>query len=105
MVGFSYYLCLYRWIPEVMYYVYGLFSPGYKKIYIGFTADLEERIFLHNHPISKGYTSRFKPWILIYSEEQPDKKSAMIREKQLKSARGRLFIKTFIPDSVVKTAK
>jgi putative endonuclease len=80
-----------------MYSVYGLYSPSYKKIYIGFTSDLDKRLFLHNNPISKGYTSRFKPWILIYSEEQPDKKSAMFREKQLKTAKGRLFIKTFIP--------
>jgi putative endonuclease len=80
-----------------MYYVYGLYSPEYKKIYIGFTSDLERRLFFHNNPINKGYTSKFRPWIIIYSEEQPDKKSAMQREKQLKSAKGRLFIKTFIP--------
>ena len=80
-----------------MYFVYGLYSPKYKKIYIGFTSDLDKRLFLHNNPINNGYTSRFKPWIKIYSEELQDKHSAMIREKQLKSAQGRLFIKTFIP--------
>jgi len=80
-----------------MYYVYGLYSPGYRKIYIGFTSDLEKRLYLHNNPINSGYTSRYKPWILIYSEEQPDKRLAMLREKQLKSAQGRLFIKTHIP--------
>jgi putative endonuclease len=80
-----------------MYYVYGLYSPGYKKIYVGFTSDLDKRLYLHNNPINKTYTSRFRPWILIYSEEQPDKQSAMRRERQLKSAQGRLFIKTFIP--------
>jgi putative endonuclease len=80
-----------------MYYVYGLYSPAYKKIYIGFTSDLDRRLYLHNNPINRGYTSRFRPWILIYSEEQPDKISAMLREQQLKSAKGRLFIKTHIP--------
>jgi len=80
-----------------MYYVYGLYSPEYKKFYIGFTSDLERRLFFHNNQEKKGYTSKFRPWIIIYSEEQPDKKSAMKREKQLKSAKGRLFIKTFIP--------
>jgi putative endonuclease len=81
-----------------MYFVYGLYSPGYKKIYIGFTSDLEKRLFYHNNPISKGYTSRFKPWVIIYSEELPDKQSAMRREKQLKTARGRQFIKSHIPN-------
>ena len=80
-----------------MYFVYGLYSPGYKKIYIGFTSDLGGRLFLHNNPINNGYTSRFRPWIVIYSEELPDKRTAMRREKELKSAKGRLFIKTFIP--------
>jgi len=80
-----------------MYYVYGLYSPAYKKIYIGFTSDLENRLFLHNNPINNGYTSRFKPWIILYSEELYDKKTAILREKQLKSAKGRLFIKSFIP--------
>jgi putative endonuclease len=80
-----------------MYYVYGLYSLEYNKIYIGFTSDLERRLFFHNSQLNKGYTSKFRPWTIIYSENQPDKKSAMEREKQLKTARGRQFIKSFIP--------
>ena len=80
-----------------MYFVYGLYSPGHNKIYIGFTSDLETRLFFHNNPINKGYTSRFRPWIIIYKEEVPDKTVAIKREKQLKSAKGREYIKTFIP--------
>jgi putative endonuclease len=84
-------------IGSKMYIVYGLYSPGYNKIYIGFSSDLDSRLFFHNNSTNKGYTSRFRPWIIIYKEEAPDKTTAMKREKQLKSARGRLFIKTFIP--------
>jgi putative endonuclease len=80
-----------------MYYVYGLYSPEYKKIYVGFTSDLDQRLFFHNNQLKNSYTSKFRPWILIYSEEVLDKTSAMKREKQLKSAKGRLFIKSFIP--------
>jgi putative endonuclease len=80
-----------------MYFVYGLYSPGHKKIYIGYTSDLEKRLFSHNNPINDCYTSRFKPWIVIYSEELKDKKTAMRRERQLKSAKGREFVKSFIP--------
>jgi len=69
----------------------------YDKIYIGFTSDLERRLFFHNNSTDKHYTLKFRPWIIIYSEELPDKKSAMLREKQLKSAKGRLFVKTYIP--------
>jgi putative endonuclease len=80
-----------------MYYVYGLYSPEYKKIYVGFSSDLESRLFYHNNPVKNCYTSRYRPWIIIYTEALPDKRSAMHREKQLKTAKGRLFIKTFIP--------
>jgi len=81
-----------------MYFVYGLYSPMYKRIYVGYTSNLENRLYQHNHPIENSYTSKYRPWVLIYSEELPDKKTAMKREKQLKSARGRLFLKTFIPE-------
>jgi putative endonuclease len=40
----------------------------------------------------KGYTLRFRPWKLIHSENFTDKASALKREKELKSAKGREFI-------------
>ena len=80
----------------VMFYVYALYSREYKKIYVGFTSDLEKRLFSHNYGLKNSYTSKFRPWTLIYSEEIKDKKSALIREKQLKTAQGREFIKSLI---------
>jgi putative endonuclease len=77
-----------------MYYTYVLYSKEYNKIYIGFTSDLEARLHQHNHPLNRGWTSKYRPWELLYHETQNTKKEAMIREKQLKSARGRLFIKS-----------
>jgi putative endonuclease len=41
---------------------------------------------------TKGWTIKFRPWILIYKEEYELKVDAMKREKQLKSAKGREFI-------------
>jgi len=80
-----------------MYYVYCLYSLKYNKIYVGFTSDLDRRLFFHNNSTDKHYTLKFRPWIIIYSEEVKDKKTAMKREKQLKSARGRLYLKSFLP--------
>jgi len=79
-----------------MYYIYVLYSNEYNKSYVGFTSDLGKRIASHNHPLNKGFTSNFKPWRLIYSESYHSKKAAMIREKQLKTAQGRNFIKQYI---------
>jgi len=79
-----------------MYCVYALYSPGYNKIYIGFTSDVQARLKSHNSPINKKGTSSFQPWELIYTEHRSTKQDAMIREKQLKSFSGREFIRTLI---------
>jgi putative endonuclease len=80
-----------------MYYVYALYSLKYKKIYIGYTSNLDQRLNSHNNPLNKGYTGKFRPWELLYSESHEDKRSAMKREKQLKTAKGREFIKSIVP--------
>ncbi|KKR37796.1 hypothetical protein A2361_00285 [Candidatus Woesebacteria bacterium RIFOXYB1_FULL_40_26] len=82
-----------------MYYVYALFNRENNKIYIGQTENLEERIWLHNNKTFKNsYTSRFSGrWKLIYKEEFLSRKEALRREKQLKSCRGREFVKKYIP--------
>jgi len=75
-----------------MFTVYALYSPSHQKIYIGFTSDLEQRLLSHNSLGKKGWTIKYRPWKLAYTEEFETKKEAMRREKQLKSAKGREFI-------------
>ena len=72
--------------------VYVLFSPSHNKIYIGYTSDLEKRLLSHNHLSPKGYTKRYRPWMLIHTEVFNTKLEAIKREKELKSGRGRKFI-------------
>ncbi|MDQ7066309.1 MAG: GIY-YIG nuclease family protein [candidate division KSB1 bacterium] len=75
-----------------MYTVYVLYSRRYNKIYIGYTSNLEQRLLSHNELSNKGWTARYRPWHLIYTEEYEEKGKAMQRERALKSARGREFI-------------
>ena len=79
-----------------MFVVYVLYSYKFGKIYIGFTSNLEERLKSHNDLGVKGWTIKFRPWTLIYQELHATKSEAMKREKQLKSAAGREFVKSFI---------
>ncbi len=80
-----------------MYFVYAIYNPKHRKIYIGQTVALQERIRLHNSHAFKSYTSRFDgEWQLIYSEKVDTRQQALTREKQLKSYQGRKFIKTHI---------
>ena len=82
-----------------MYSVYAVYNRDCKKLYIGQTKDLKERIRLHNSKtFYNSYTSRFGgEWVLVYSEGSNNRSEALIREKQLKSYRGREFIKKYIP--------
>jgi len=82
-----------------MYFVYGICNIKHNKIYIGQCKDLDLRIKMHNNKtFSNSYTAQFDDkWILIYSEQVESRKDALKREKQLKSYRGRQFIKNFIP--------
>ncbi|OYU95414.1 MAG: endonuclease [Bacteroidetes bacterium B1(2017)] len=74
------------------YYTYVLYSKTHEKIYIGYSSDIDSRIKSHNELSNKGYTFKFRPWELIHLEEFSTKADAMKREKQLKSANGRMFI-------------
>ncbi len=82
-----------------MYFIYAIYNRNNDKIYIGQTENIEERLELHNDKTFKhSYTSRFDgEWILIYKEETSNRLLALKREKQLKSFRGREFIKQHIP--------
>lgn len=82
-----------------MFFVYALYNKKHSKLYIGQTENLEERLRLHKLKVfGNSFTSRFDgEWGLIYKEQVEDHKHALVREKQLKSYRGREFIKQYIP--------
>ncbi len=79
-----------------MFTTYVLHSEPHDKIYIGYTSDLAARMLSHNELATKGWTIKFRPWRLIYQEQFATKAEAMRREKELKSYRGRQFIRQLL---------
>ena len=83
-----------------MFFAYAIHNKIRDKIYIGHTSDLEMRINRHNKLLPtklKSYTSKNNGfWRLIHKEEFFTRREAMKREKELKSSRGRQFIKSLI---------
>lgn len=75
-----------------MYIVYILERLKDHGWYIGFTTDLERRLYAHNHSRNRS-TAQRKPWKLMYAEAYLEKKDALGREKFLKSGNGRELIK------------
>ncbi len=66
-----------------MFYVYILKSEIRDRYYIGYTSDVAERVRKHNAG-STTSTRPHKPWKVVYVEECADKKSAWLRERQIK---------------------
>ena len=75
-----------------MFIVYVLYSEQHNKIYVGFTSNLEQRFISHNELGKKGWTIKFRHWIIVHQESFDSKSDAMKREKELKTAAGRSFI-------------
>jgi len=68
------------------YYVYILGSST-GTLYTGVTNDLVRRVYGHKHKLIPGFTIKYDVNRLLYFEESDDVKSAIEREKQIKSWR------------------
>lgn len=66
-----------------MYFVY-LIECSDNSLYTGITNDLERRFNEHRNGKGGHYTSSKKAVKIVYTEEHPDKSSALKREAQIK---------------------
>ena len=57
------------------------------------TSNMEERFRSHNELSKKGWTKNFRPWVIVHMDIFDAKSDALKKEKQLKSAAGREFIR------------
>jgi putative endonuclease len=73
-------------LSRFMYNAYIIKSAVKDWYYIGHSADLENRIKIHNSGRSKA-TKPYRPFILIYKEEFNTKGEAFKREQQIKRYR------------------
>ncbi len=82
------------------YYVYLLFSVLDKGWYIGYTGNLQKRLFAHN--AGKVYsTKNRRPLMLIYYESFLNEADAKAREEYLKSGYGRLQLKSILKNTIL----
>lgn len=75
-----------------MYFVYVFISLKDRKLYIGYTSNLDERIVRH-HAGNVPATSLRQPLELIYYEAFKSSEEAKRREKYLKGGNGRAQLK------------
>ena len=76
-----------------MYYVYLLQNTEDRSWYIGYSANLRQRLAQHQTGKGARTTARKKGWKLVYYEAYLDERDAKGRERFLKSGSGRTFLK------------
>ena len=68
------------------YYVYMMTNKYHNVLYTGVTNDLIRRVYEHrNHLIKDSFTAKYNITKLVYFETTEDVRSAIEREKQIKS--------------------
>ncbi len=80
-----------------MHYVYVIQSSRDKKFYVGSTNDLKRRVKQHNDGLVPA-TKRRRPLKLVYYEACISQNDAIRREKYLKTAWGKRYIKNRLED-------
>ena len=78
-----------------MFFTYVLQSEKDKKLYVGFTDNVEKRLREHNEGINISTKSRV-PFKLLYYEALQTKEEALLREKFYKSGRGHEVLKKIL---------
>jgi putative endonuclease len=71
-------------MPRKRFFVYILTNSYNSIFYVGFTSNLEKRMYQHKNKVYKGFSEQYKLWKLVYFEETNDVYEAINREKQLK---------------------
>ena len=79
-------------MPHYVYILESLVDGSY---YIGYTMNPLVRLQDHNDGRSR-YTSRKRPWKLVYSEQYSSKSEAIKRERFLKKQRNKEFYRSLI---------
>ena len=83
-------------MDQYYFTVYILYSFEHNIFYTGYTTNLIQRFRDHNFNNYKSFTSRHRPWVVLYTECFFTRSEALAREKYLKTGVGREFIKNII---------
>lgn len=81
----------------MFYYVYVIESTKYDNLYVGYTADIKNRLEEHNR--GKVFSTKpYKPWQLIHYEAYRNQEDAKRREKYLKTNQGARLLKRMLKE-------
>ena len=81
------------------YYLYILKSQATDKYYTGISQNPHRRLEYHN-TLEKGFTSRYRPWKIMFVKEYLSKEKAMLIEKKIKSWKNKKMIEKILSGDI-----
>ena len=81
------------------YYLYILKSKTSDKYYTGISEDVERRLEFHNTR-EKGFTSRYRPWKVVFKKEFENKAEAIRAERNVKRWKSKVMIEKLIKQEI-----
>ncbi len=81
------------------HFVYILHSDSSDRYYIGPSEDPERRLKFHNS-IEKGFTSRYRPWRIVYQCEFENKELALHAERKAKKWKSRKMLERLMAGEI-----
>lgn len=88
-------------MAKLQHCVYVLISLKDRRLYIGYTSDLKQRLTSHFHGNSQATKFR-RPFKLLFCEYFDSKKDALRREKYFKTTSGKRSLKLILRESFAK---
>lgn len=86
------------------YTVYILFSLKDRRLYIGFTSTIEQRVRQHERGEVASTKDR-RPLQLIYQEVYCDKGDALKRERYFKTTKGKVTLRAMLKNTLTNIAQ
>lgn len=81
------------------YFLYILQSEHSGVFYTGSSDNPQRRVHFHN-TIETGFTSRYRPWKIVFTKEYPTKHLAQQAERKVKSWKSRKMIEQLINGTI-----
>jgi putative endonuclease len=81
------------------HFLYILQSADNGRYYVGRSQNPERRLEHHN-TTSTGFTSRYRPWALVFTQEFPTKQKAIAAEQLLKEWKSRKMTRYVIEGTI-----
>ncbi|NTW56227.1 MAG: GIY-YIG nuclease family protein [Chlorobiaceae bacterium] len=79
--------------------LYILYSVSGDRYYTGISSDPYRRLEFHNTK-ERGYTSRYRPWVLLFIKHYVSRASAREAENMVKNWKSRTMIEQLIAGSI-----